>query len=319
MKKVLVVLGPTATGKTDLALKLAKKFNGELVSCDSRQVYKGLDIGTGKLSGEEVSVKKHDGFWILDGIPVYLYDIANPNSSYNVYQYIADAKKTLDGILSQDKLPIIVGGTGLYLKGFLEGLSELSIPVDEKLRADLEKLDLSLLQEKLKSLSSGTYQNLSESDKKNQRRLIRALEKILLQDQKDVSKLVTGVMHNYQVLKIGLTAPRQILYERIDKRVVSRIDQGMIEEAQVLFRNGLSLKRMRELGLEYKYLTYLLEQKLTKEDFVKILQFKIHQYAKRQLTWFKNEREVCWFDITEANLKARVEKIVSDWYNTDND
>lgn len=174
MKKLLVILGPTATGKTDLALNLAKKFNGELMSCDSRQVYKGLDIGTGKLPGKEVSSrgrwasgpKRGEGFWEMGGIKVWMYDVAGPKTHYTVYDYNKRARKVIEDIIKRDKLPIIVGGTGLYLRALLEGLPNLKIPTDNKLRGKLEKLSLDELQKRLKSLSPAAFQKLTDSDKK---------------------------------------------------------------------------------------------------------------------------------------------------------
>ena len=321
MRKLLVILGPTATGKTDLALNLAKKFNGELIACDSRQVYKGLDIGTGKMpsksetSSEILRYAQNDirgkGYWIINGIKIWMYDVVDPKVQYSVANYVKDATKVVEDILERGKLPIIVGGTGLYIKALLEGIPNLAIPVDKKLRGELEKLSLLELQEKLKAFSPTRYKKLNDSDRQNSRRLVRAIELSLS------SRLPRHFVPRNDVLRIGLTAPREVLYKNVDLRILSRINQGMIEEAQKLHKNGLTLKRMRQLGLEYGVLSDYLDGKIKSQDkLVKIMQGKIHGYVRRQQTWFKKEKKVSWFDITERNWSQAVEKQVQNWYNS---
>lgn len=313
MDKLLVILGPTSTGKTDLALSLAKKFNGELISCDSRQVYIGLDLGTGKMPGRNVSVEKKKGFWILDGIKIWMYDVASPKTQFDVSKYLLKVKKVLGGIERKGKLPIIVGGSGLYFKGLLYGFSNLGIPMDKKLRKNLEKLSLDELQKRLQNLSVKSWVGLNPSDQKNPRRLIRAIEIATVTPKKRVKQLELKTK-NFNLLKIGLTAPRDILYKRIDERVEKRIKQGMVEEAEQLLVEGVSLKKMRHLGLEYGVLADFLENKISKDNLVKIIQGKIHRYLRRQITWFKKEKEINWIDITEKNYMIRVENLVAEWY-----
>ncbi|MDD5415605.1 MAG: tRNA (adenosine(37)-N6)-dimethylallyltransferase MiaA [Candidatus Daviesbacteria bacterium] len=317
--KLLIILGPTSTGKTDLALKLAKKFNGEVIACDSRQVYVGLDIGTGKLPGgkwkmENGKWKKGKGFWEINGIKIWMYDVIDPKRQYTVYDFVKDANQVIDGIIARGKLPIIVGGTGLYLKAVLSGLPNLAIPVNRKLRKELEKLSLKKLQEKLQKISPKKWGRMNNSDRQNPRRLIRAVE-IASTDFTSEESLRATIRGDFNTLKIGLTAPRQVLYQRIDERVVSRIYQGMIEEVKQLYESGLSFKRMRQLGLEYGILANYLEGKITnEEELVKILQGEIHGFARRQITWFKKEKNVLWFDIMDQNFPGEVEKIVNRWY-----
>ncbi len=313
MNRVLVILGSTSTGKTDLALSLAKKFNGELISCDSRQVYVGLDIGTGKLPDGKVSVQKGNGFWILDEVKVWMYDVADPKKQYDVSKYISKANKILEKIENQGKLPIIVGGTGLYLKGLLYGFSNLEIPMDKKLRKKLEELSLEELQKRLQKLYLERWIIMNSSDRQNPRRLIRAIELVTVKPSKKF-KIYDLRFKNFNILKIGLTAPREILYKRIDERVEKRIKMEMIEEAGGLYKDGLSLIRMRQLGLEYGVLADYLEKKIIKEQLITILQRKIHAYARRQETWFKKEKEISWFDITEENYTSKVENLVAKWY-----
>lgn len=314
-KKVLVILGPTAVGKTDIALKLAKKFNGELVACDSRQLYKGLDIGTGKMPGRETKVTKEAGYWEIDGVRVWMYDLADPRDGFNLKQYCDLATKIVEKILEKGKLPIIVGGTGLYLRGLLEGLSPLG-GENKKLRESLEILPVGELQEKLHSLSPLTLKQMNQSDRSNKRRLIRKIELVSMYpyiiNKTKSSKLK---VQSWEIFKVGLSAPRSVINSRIDSRLVSRVDQGLFEEAKRLHQGGLSFKRMRELGLEYGVLADLLEEKISQEGFLEKLKIKIHQYAKRQETWFKKEKGVNWFDITEKDLIRRVERLIQQWYD----
>lgn len=314
IKKALVILGPTATGKTDLALKIAQKFYGEIIACDSRQVYSGLDIGTGKLPNEKVKVKKGQGFWEINNIQVWLYDVINPKKQYTVADYVKDAEAAIDKIETRGKLPIIVGGTGLYLKAATLGFSNLSLPIDKKLKGELMKLTLQELQNKLKSLSPTRWEKMNNSDRQNPRRLLRSIELFYMNPYMDTKEYKTS-LSRYNILKIGLTAPREVLYQKADLRVLDRIDQGMVKEAIRINKKGVSLKRMRSLGLEYGVLADYLEGKIkSKDDLVNCLQLKIHGYIRRQLTWFKKENNVNWFDIIDKNYLTKVEKLVAKWY-----
>lgn len=315
--KLLVILGPTATGKTDLALLLAKKFNGELVSCDSRQVYIGLDIGTGKFPGSgKWEVRRGSKKWEVGGVNIWMYDVVSPKRQYTVYDYAEDASRVAREVMERGKLPIVVGGTGLYLKALLEGLPNLAIPVNRKLRKELEKLSLKELQERLQQASIKRWQKMNQSDRGNPRRLVRAIELFTLHPVGRSPRSLS--LARDDVLKIGLNAPRQDLYQRVDERVVKRINQGMIGEAQNLHRAGLSFKRMKQLGLEYGVLADYLSGKIREikgdQRLVKIMQNKIHGFVKRQLTWFKKEKNVVWFDITSKNYPANVENLVTKWY-----
>lgn len=315
MEKILVILGPTSTSKTDLALQLANKFQGELVSVDSRQVYKKLDIGTGKMPDKKVAIQRSKGFWIMDGVKIWMYDVTDPKKQYTVFNYIKDASRIISDICKRKKLPIMVGGTGFYLKALLEGLPNLAVPVDQKLRRELNNLGVKQLQQKLQEISPDKWNSLNESDMQNPRRLVRAIEIIQSSNVKvQMSKLKLR-FQNYNVLKIGLTAPRGILYRRIDERITSRINQGMVDEAKNLHKNGLSFKRMKKLGLEYGILADFLQGRIAAlDELIKIMQGKIHGFARRQITWFKKEKGVKWFDITSQNYLDKVEELVSEWY-----
>lgn len=324
--KILSILGTTSTGKTDLALSLAKKFNGELVACDSRQVYVGLDIGTGKApSGEckvqsvKLKVKKGKGYWEVNGIKVWMYDVVDPRKQYTVYDYVKDAKGVIEDIQKRGKLPIVVGGTGLYLKALIEGLPNLAIPIDKNLRKKLQKLSKEELQEKLRQISLDKWDSLNESDRQNPRRLIRAIEIVILSETRDITpSIYSSLIAQNDILKIGLIASRDILYDRIDERVIDRINQGMIDEAEDLHKSGLSFKRMRQLGLEYGVLADYLSGEIREiegnQGLVQVLQSRIHGYARRQITWFKKEKDIFWFDIAGRDFPSDVEKMITKWY-----
>lgn len=310
--KLLVILGTTSTGKTDLGLDLAKKLNGELVSADSRQVYKYLDIGTGKLPANYESLEKNDNYWEIDGIKIWMYDAAEPQNRFNLYEYIKKAEAIVEDITRRGKLPILVGGTGLYIRSLLEGITNYGVAEDSDLREELEDLDTTEIK---KRIDPEIVKNLNNSDINNKRRLIRLVE---LASQTKSEEIFEGLENKYDILKIGLEINREELKEKISKRLISRINQGMIEESKDLLEKGiLNYGRMEELGLEYRYLAKFIKGEIRQiEDFLNQLTIKISQYAKRQETWFKKEKNVEWYDIAESNYKAQVEKRIADWYNS---
>lgn len=316
--KLLVILGPTSTGKTDLGITLAKKFDGEIISADSRQVYKYLDIGTGKLPARFKSLKKSEGFWEIDGIKIWMYDVAEPKTRFNLYEYVTQANKIIADIVARGKLPVLVGGTGLYIRSLLEGVSDFGTGEVEDLRLKLESLGIDEIRIKIELVDPEILEKLNNSELNNKRRLIRLCEKL---QNPDKEKSFMGLQKDFDVLKIGLTTGKYLLGERIRERVERRIDQGMVEEARVLLeRKVLSYERMEELGLEYRYLGKLLGDEIKSTDeFIKILSTKIRQFAKRQMTWFKKEKNTKWFDIGEEGWGKKVEYRVTNWYNIINE
>lgn len=311
-KKLLCIVGPTATGKTDIALNLALLLNAELVACDSRQIYKGLDLGSGKEPGEKYTFTKFEKYWVINGIKIWMYDVADPMQQYSVSNYISDAKEIIVNLWKQKTLPVLVGGTGFYLNGLLDGNETAFLPPDPVLRSDLEKMSIDALQEKLLTISPLVYTRLNNSEKNNPRRLIRKIEIAL----SPAGEKVAGIRKESDVLLIGLTAKREILNERIEMRVIKRVKEGMIQEAIDLHEQGLSYDRMRQLGLEYGVMADFLEGSIkSEEEFILVLQQKIKQFAKRQMTWFKRDKRIFWFDITEKDLQQKVAKMVQDWYN----
>lgn len=315
-KKILIILGSTATGKTDLALQIAKKLNGELIACDSRQVYQGLDIGTGKMPSEKSEIIKNKGFWIINGIKVWLYDIADLKNQYTVSDYVKDANLVIEGILNKGKLPIIVGGTGLYLKALVNGLNNLAVPINLELREKLAKLSLKQLQQKLQGVSLEKWEKINSSDRQNPRRLLRSIELIAMNPYTEQKKSI-GLDEKYNLLKIGLTAPRQVLNKKVDLRILDWFKLGIIDEVKQLKVNGISSERFENLGLEYKLISeYLDNENLSIDELTKEMEIKLHQYIKRQQTWFKKEK-CFWFDITTKTFISEIEKKVRLWYDKD--
>lgn len=317
---MLVILGPTSTGKTDIALLLARKLNGEIVSADSRQLYKYLDLGSGKMPGNESGitnqVSRESSYWIINGVKIWMYDVVNPEDKFNLYEYILKASAIISKILDSGKLPILTGGTGLYIRSLIEGVSDLGAAENKELREELENLEIEEIKKRINALNPEILKTLNNSEINNKRRLIRKLEK--LTTEKNAKKQFKGIGNDLDILKIGLTANREVLSEKIKKRVKKRLEEGMIEESEELLKKGiLSYERMEELGLEYRYIAkYLRGEIQSIEDLEDILSLKIKQFAKRQETWFKKETNAVWIDITDPNYLSKLEKLSLNWYNT---
>jgi tRNA dimethylallyltransferase len=267
--KIIVVCGPTATGKSDRAVQIALEKNGEIISADSRQVYKGLDIGSGKITLDEIK-----------GVPHHLLDVADPKEVFSVEQFVELGKKAIQDILQKGKVPIICGGTGFYIDSLVYNISLPHVTPNENLRKELETYSLEQLQNKLQELDEDRYASI---DTKNPVRLIRAIE--IATELGTVPKLEKN--SPYKIEWVYLDFPDEILKERIYTRLITRITTGMLEEAKKLHADGLSLERMKQLGLEYRYQAMHLLGEITYEEMVELLNTKIWQYAKRQRTWFK--------------------------------
>lgn len=277
-KKLIVILGPTASGKSALAVKLARKFNGEVISADSRQVYKNLDIGTGKITKKE-----------MKGIPHYLLNVVSPKKRFTVVQYRKLALRTIDEILKKGKIPILCGGTGFYIQAVVDGIVIPEVPPDWQLRKKLEKKSPKELYRMLKKLDQ---KRAIIIDKKNPRRLIRAIE-IVLKTKKPVPVLKTNPLP-YPVLMLGLKKSPQELKKLIKKRLLRWFKIGLTAEIKKLRKSGLSWKRIEDFGMEYPYLAKYLQGKLKYDDMIKFSQKELEQYAKRQTTWFKKDRRIIW-------------------------
>ncbi len=278
--KIIVILGQTATGKSDFAVEVAKKINGEIISADSRQVYKGMNLGTGKITKRE-----------MKRIPHYLLDIVSPkNATFSVSQYQKMAKKKIKEIIEKKKTPIICGGTGFYISSLTEGISFPEVSPNLELRNKLSKKTVLELFKILKEIDK---ERAKEIDKNNKVRLIRAIE--IAKSLGKIPKL-KKVEPEYNILKIGLTFPQNELKERIHTRLEKRIKKGMIEEIKKLHQNGVSWKKLESFGLEYRYVSYYLQGKMTKSEMIEKLYSAIWHFAKRQNTWFKRDKEIVWIN-----------------------
>ncbi|HWC57382.1 MAG TPA: tRNA (adenosine(37)-N6)-dimethylallyltransferase MiaA [Candidatus Paceibacterota bacterium] len=267
--KIIVVCGPTATGKSDYAVALAKKINGEIISADSRQVYRGLDIGSGKIT-------KHE----MKGVPHYLLDVASPRRVFSVAQYKKLADKAIRNILKKGKVPIICGGTGFYIDAVVYEQSFPEVKPNAILRKKFEKLSTIGLAEKLASIDP---ERLETIDQNNRVRLIRALE--IAQALGSVPKTIRK--KKYDIEWHYLDFPDDIFKKRIHDRLLKRMHYGMLAEVKKLHESGISWKRLEALGLEYRSLALYLQKKLLKEEMLQKLESEIWHYAKRQRTWFK--------------------------------
>ena len=281
MKRLVTILGPTACGKTPLAVAFAKEIDGEIISADSRQVYKRMDIGTGKDLAE------------YKDIPYYLIDICEPGSKYTVYNYQHDFLEAYNQICSKDKFPIMCGGSGLYLESILRAYRMSPVPINDTLRKSLEGKSL----DELTKILSFYRQLHNTTDTDTKKRAIRAIEietyyQQYPQDKTDFPQLDS--------LVIGLDVPREIRREKITLRLKKRLEEGMVEEVQSLLHEGIPAENLIYYGLEYKYVTEYVIGKISYEEMFRNLEIAIHQFAKRQMTWFRGmERrgiKINWID-----------------------
>lgn len=291
--KLIVILGQTASGKTDLSIKLAKKFKGEVISADSRQVYKGLDIGSGKITKKEMA-----------GIPHHLLSIANPKRKFSVAQFQKLALQAIKKIQKKNNVPFLVGGTGFYIQSIVDGIIIPKVKPNWKLRKILQKKTTTQLFLMLKKLDPVRAKNI---DAKNSIRLIRAIE-IINATKKPIKPLQKNA--EFEVLQIGIKKSPNGLKKLIQKRLQKRI-RGIITEVKNLEKNNLSWKRLEELGLEYRFVAQYLQNKLTYQQMLDTLQKEIEHYAKRQMTWFKRDKKIHWI-----NNQKEAEKLIKKFIQT---
>lgn len=275
-KKVLVILGQTATGKSSLAVKIALQFKGEIISADSRQVYQGLDIGTGKINLKE-----------MKGVTHYLLDVINPKKKFTVVEYKKLAEEKIKEILEKNKVPIICGGTGFYIDAIVKGIVFPQVPPNLELRKKLAKVGASQLFKMLQKLDKKRAKDIQNKNEQNNKvRIIRAIEIC-----KYLGKVppITEGNPPYKFIKIGLYLPNNLLKKKVEKRVKKMFQNGLLDEIKKLKKAKISQKRLEELGFEYNNPTYdnVVNQTL--------------KYAKRQMTWFKRDKEIKWFDASKVN------------------
>ncbi len=286
--KVIVILGPTSSGKTALSITLAQKFGGEIVSADSRQVYRGMDLGTGKVTKKEMA-----------GIPHHLLDVADPKKQFSAAMYADRASPAVAGIVSRGKVPIVCGGTGFYIDTLTGKTILPDVPPNPALRKKIEKRSAPELFAMLSKLDKARAETI---DKNNPVRLVRAIEIATALGQVPA---LTKAAPPYDILKIGLDIPDNILKARISARLAERIKAGMLREAARLHKNGVTWIRMRALGLEYRAMAELLTKKIEKTTFEEGLANDIWQYAKRQRQWWRRDKDIVWLDPTKKGTEKK--------------
>ena len=297
--KVIVICGPTASGKTSLSIELAKKINGEIISCDSMQIYKDMNIGTAKVTKDE-----------MQGIKHYMIDFVSPDTRYSVADYKIDAEKAIETIINNGKTPIIVGGTGLYVDTLIYGIEYPEIKFDEQYRKRLEKESdekgLEILYNKAKEIDEKAMQKISPNDKK---RIIRVLEIYhatgKTKTEQEIESRKKEVKYDYKIFAINMD--REKLYERINIRVDKMIKNGLIEEVENLQKKYNHFPTAMQ-GLGYKEVVEYLQNEITKEEMIEKIKQESRRYAKRQLTWFRKNKQTIWIDGL-AKLEDNIEII----------
>ena len=298
--KGIVISGATGVGKTDLSIKLAKRLDADIISADASQVYKFLDIGTAKVTEDE-----------MQGIKHYMIDVVEPDEDYSVGDFEVEVNKILNEKEENDENVILVGGTGLYIRAITDGFSDLPTK-DEKIRKDLEEKSLEELKEILKELDLQAY---NEIDLNNKLRLVRAIEVCKITGGKFSELRVKNIKkNNYNFLKVFLTRNREELYERINKRVEIMIQKGLVEEAKKVYNNyGNSLYKISAIG--YKELFNYFDGKVSLEEAIEDIKRESRRYAKRQMTWFRKEKDYLIYNLSEISEKEIIEDILRNYDN----
>ncbi len=297
LPKIIVILGPTASGKTDLSLKLAEKFNGEIVSADSRQVYKKMNIGTAKPKADFKS-----GAYMVEGVPHYMMDIIDPDDDFSLAVYKTMALKSIKDILRKKKLPIVAGGTGLYIRMLVDNLDIPPVESNKQLRKQLEKKKLLELAAMLVKMDPATAKKI---DLQNPRRVLRALE-VFISSGQSFFKQSAKSKPLFEFLQIGLNLSSEELGSKINARADKQIEDGLVDETKKLAKKySWDLPSMSGIG--YRQIGFYLRGEATLEEAVDILKRDTRRYAKRQMTWFKRDKRIVW--IKNTNL-ALAEKLV---------
>ena len=293
LEKIIAIVGTNASGKSSLSLKLAQTFGGEIISADSRQLYKGFDLCSGKVTAEEKKI-----------VPHYMIDSVDISEDYSLAKYQAKTYDYIYQIIEKDKTPFLVGGTGLYLKAIIDGYHLIDVAPNPEFRKELENMDREAL---VDVLAGYDKEVLTKIDTNNKIRIIRAIEVYKNGYSFDDMRKAEP---KFEALQIGITWEREVLYQRIDERLRRRLDQGMVEEVASAIDEGVSKDKLDKLGLEYRYVLKYLDGEITSlEELYEKLRFAIHRYARRQLTWFRKEKSVHWLD-TSGNYVEEAEDLI---------
>ena len=299
MEKINVIVGPTSSGKTSLAVKLCKKYGGQIISADSRQVYKYMDIGTGKVPvTKDISINKSDEVWELNGVKVWGYDLAKPDEYFSSYDFNAWALPKAKELVEEGNNIFLVGGTGFYIDMFTKRIEPSRIPPDFELRKKLKKMDLTKLKKKLTSLNLEVFKNI---DQNNPVRLIRAIEKELNEKKSPPLPYFEDVDFSY----IGLTSSNENLYKRVDNWTEEIWNNGLIEETEKLIELGYKNSRPLQ-GLVYKTVIDYLGGNMAEKQAIQRIKFDLHSYIRRQKTYFDKNEDIKWFDIDDEKLFQKV-------------
>ena len=309
MKKMITILGPTASGKTPVAARLAAEIGGEVISADSRQVYRRMDIGTGKDLGEYVVRSQESG--VSRQIPYHLIDIREPGTKYNLFEYQQDFFDVYEDIRSRGAVPILCGGTGLYIEAVLKGYHLSPVPQNQALRDRLEGKSLAELTEMLTALKVKTGSNMhNTTDVDSCQRAIRAIE---IETYNLEHPTPRRELPPVDSLIIGINIDRELRREKITRRLKARLEEGMVDEVKALLDEGIPAEDLIYYGLEYKFLTEYLTGQLSYDEMFSRLEIAIHQFAKRQMTWFRGmERrgfKINWIDAT-LPMEEKIKRIV---------
>lgn len=279
MNRLIIIAGTNASGKSGLGIKLASAYGGEVISADSRQVYRGLDLGSGKVTEEE-----------MNGIPHHLLDVADPGTFYTLLDFQTDAYTAIDSVISAGKVPFLVGGTGLYINAVTDGYDIRRENLSPEVRKKVEAMTIGELIDFLREKHPASLEN---TDLKNKRRLERAAERVIAGNVEKKENCP-----RYETLVLGVTWPREELYDRIKTRLDARLSQGMIEEVETLKKNGVPDDFLHRLGLEYRYINMYLNGSFESFDaFYDKLYMEIRHLAKEQMTWFRKRKDIHWIDM----------------------
>lgn len=296
MEKLIAIMGTNASGKSALGLYLAPLFNGEIVSADSRQVYKGLDLGSGKVTKEEQEICKH-----------HLLDVVEPNDPYSVFQFQQQAYEAIDDIISRHKTPFLVGGTGLYVRAVTDGYNFTQDKASEEMIAEIQAKSFEEIKNEILKLNPNIDFDFSNAPK-------RRIEKILLKLLNN-QPIKTENTPKYEVLKLGLSWDKEVLHDRIMKRLNMRETEGMIEKVKGLLENGATPEFLIGLGLEYRHIYYYISGKYkTYEEYRDNLYREICRFAKRQMTWFRKEKDIIWLN-EKGDYKQQAKELIEQFLN----